>query len=53
MATVRGQAVRVADEVWIATGLLHRENPVREDFAIEEIVKRMAARIEQPSPCRL
>ena len=32
--------VKVADEVWIATALLHREQPMREDFAVEEIVER-------------
>lgn len=33
--------IRVADEVWVATALLHRENPNREDFAVEEIVERV------------
>ncbi len=32
--------VKVADEVWIATALLHREHPDRSDFSIEEIVER-------------
>ena|SRR5580704_6729445 len=32
--------VKVADEVWIATALLHRENPTASDFSIEEIVDR-------------
>ena len=32
--------VKVADETWIATALLHREFPDREDFTIGEIVKR-------------
>ncbi len=32
--------VRVADEVWIATALLHREQPDRKDFTIQEIVAR-------------
>jgi hypothetical protein len=31
---------KVADEVWIVTTLLHRENPDRPDFSIEEILKR-------------
>jgi hypothetical protein len=30
----------VADEVWIATSLLHREYPAREDFTVAEIVAR-------------
>lgn len=32
--------IRVADEAWIATALLHREHPEREDFTIEEINNR-------------
>ena len=32
--------VKVADEVWIATALLHREHPEAPDFLIEEIVDR-------------
>ena len=32
--------LRVADEVWVATALLHLENPGREDFSISEIVER-------------
>ncbi len=34
--------VKVADEVWVATALLHRENPTRIDFTPEEIVARAA-----------
>ena len=34
------RAVRVADEVWIATALLQREHPDRGDFAVAEIVAR-------------
>ncbi|MGH9862876.1 MAG: hypothetical protein ACRD35_05565 [Candidatus Acidiferrales bacterium] len=30
----------MADEVWIATALLHRENPQRDDFTVAEIVER-------------
>ncbi len=33
-------ALKVADEVWIATALLHRENLKRTDFTVEEIVNR-------------
>jgi hypothetical protein len=33
---------KVADEVFLATALLHRENPDREDFSISEIVERAA-----------
>jgi uncharacterized protein (DUF1778 family) len=32
--------VKVADEVWIATALLHHENPSRSDFTLSEIVER-------------
>lgn len=34
--------LKVADEVWIATALLHREHPERTDFLVEEIVARAA-----------
>lgn len=40
MPTKTVSAVKVADEVWIATALLHREHPRREDFGIAEIVER-------------
>jgi hypothetical protein len=32
--------IKVADEVWIAAALLHREQPAQTDFSIEEIVER-------------
>lgn len=35
-------SVKVADEAWIATALLHHENPSREDFTVQEIVDRAA-----------
>ena len=31
---------RVADEVWIATALLHRRHPDRDDFTVREIVRQ-------------
>ena len=34
-------AVRVADEVWIATALLHREHPKAQDFSLKEIRARL------------
>jgi hypothetical protein len=34
--------IKVADEVWLATALLHRENPSRADFSLNEIVERAA-----------
>lgn len=33
--------LKVADEVWIATALLHREQPNQPDFTIEEIRARV------------
>ena len=35
--------IRVADEVWIATALLHRQHPERDDFTVGEIVRRAEA----------
>jgi hypothetical protein len=40
MKIASGIQIKVADEVWIATALLHREHPDRADFAIEEIMQR-------------
>ena len=41
--------VKVADEVWIATALLHREQTQQADFAVREIVARAQKEgIEQP-----
>src|ERR1700678_1990472 len=34
--------VSCAVEVFLATALLHRENPERQDFSIQEIVNRVA-----------
>jgi hypothetical protein len=34
--------LKVADEVWIAAALLHRELPGQADFSVEEIVARAA-----------
>lgn len=36
--------VKLADEVWIAAALLHREHPESLDFSIEEIVERAATK---------
>jgi len=35
--------VKVADEVWIATALLHQQHPERSTFRVQEIVDRAAA----------
>jgi hypothetical protein len=42
MATTTTE-LKVADEVWIAAALLHRENPKQVDFSVEEIVERVRA----------
>ena len=33
-------AIKVADEVWIAAALLHRENPDGKDFTVKQITDR-------------
>jgi hypothetical protein len=33
--------LKVADEVWIATALLHRDHPKRSDFTVREILDRV------------
>jgi hypothetical protein len=35
--------LKVADQVWIATALLHRAHPAREDFSVSEIVEQVKA----------
>jgi hypothetical protein len=40
MATLSHIRLRIADEVWIVVALLHRENPGRSDFSIDEIMER-------------
>jgi hypothetical protein len=40
MAVASKSRIKVADEVWIATALLHRERPEQSDFSLEEIVER-------------
>lgn len=42
-SAITGQRItklKVADEVWIAAVLLHREHPEQSDFSVEEIVER-------------
>jgi len=46
-ATAKTQ-VKVADEVWIITAVLHREQPARSDFSVDEIMER--ARKEHLTP---
>ena len=35
--------MKIADEIWVATALLHYENPSRRDFTVAEIVGRALA----------
>jgi hypothetical protein len=43
MPTRAEHAIKIADLVWVATALLHRENPDRVDFSKKEIQARAAA----------
>jgi len=43
MPTLAENTIRIADGVWIATALLHREHPERPDFTESEIVARFLA----------
>jgi len=43
--------MQVADEVWLATAMLHRESPQREDFTMQEI-KEMAEKAQLPGRLR-
>ena len=36
--TIAKPTMKLADEVWIATALLHQRQPERSDFSIEEVV---------------
>src|SRR5579864_6124504 len=40
MAVISKEGIKIADEVWVAAALLHREEPNQSDFSIEEIVER-------------
>jgi hypothetical protein len=51
MSVLSHSRVKIADEVWIATALLHREQPSQSDFEVQEIVQR-AAREEIAGPLR-
>lgn len=41
MAVAVDREIKVADEVWIATALLHQEHPSNPDFSVEDIVERV------------
>lgn len=49
---VSHQAVRVADEVWIAAASLHRSQPEAADFAIAEIMAQAEAAQVAGAPLR-
>jgi hypothetical protein len=51
MASPGRRLVKVADETWIVTALLHVEHPERDAFTVEEIVAR-AAREAMAEPLR-
>src|SRR5271155_293623 len=51
MAITSGIRLKVADEIWIATALLHRGHPDKADFAIEEIMQ-CATKEAKPEPLR-
>src|ERR1700688_2537812 len=51
MTTASKIGIKVADEVWIATALLHRECPDKADFTIEEIMTG-ATKVAKPQPLR-
>ena len=40
MPVASKSSVKIADEVWIVTALLHREQPARLDLTLEEIIER-------------
>jgi len=40
-ATYHLKKIKVADEVWIATALLHREQPDKPDYSLHEIRERL------------
>ncbi len=50
-STAEAIRAKVADEVWIAVALLHREHPARPDFTVEEIMER-ATRAAGSEPLR-
>jgi hypothetical protein len=40
--------MRVADQAWIATALLHRENPGQLDFSLQQIIERADQEFGRP-----
>src|SRR5271156_6968592 len=51
MASLLKTTLKVADQVWVATALLHRAHPSRADFSINEIVEQ-AMLVSPGSPLR-
>lgn len=49
MPTRAENKVKVADEVWIAAALLHREHPGAADFSVEQILARAAKECLTPT----
>jgi len=47
MTTTLKTKIKVADEVWVATALLHQEFPDRVDFSIDEISDRARREVEE------
>jgi hypothetical protein len=47
MTTTLKTKIKVADEVWVATALLHRQFPERADFSIDEISDRARREVEE------
>jgi hypothetical protein len=42
--------IRVADEAWVVTALLHREHPEAEDFALAELNNRVQREFQDKRP---
>src|SRR5512141_1763350 len=40
--------MRVADQAWVATALLHREHPERVDFSLDEVLRRAGEEFGYP-----
>ena len=45
------ERMKIADEVWLAAALLHKEHPEAKDFSVDEIVRR-AEKFERPDSIR-
>lgn len=48
MAVASEVRLKIADEVWIATALLHQEHPEQSDFTIGQIMERAAKSTGRP-----